>query len=272
MEVDAHDGDNDTVVGRAIAAYFCLSEDVIVVMCREFRLGATHMIATITYRFNLAADVSKRLEGAVEVRCLKTGEFHHEAWCIESVVFGNPVALSAFSMVHASSRSCKEACRRQATWPDVLCKTSCWCSMDFIRDVKYVEESRGSRTGFTIIKSPSFLGESADAITTSILAFCEAVQYPASVLDESHVWYDLEHAKLSARSTTGANFHIDFCLCMLEWPDILSAATDFSEKKLLGRSALCQATLDARADVLFAKPLWSLLCSGNVHQQQCRGE
>ncbi|ESL09384.1 trypanothione synthetase-like protein [Trypanosoma rangeli SC58] len=269
MEVAAHDGDNDTLMDRAIAAYFCLSEDVIVAMRREFRLGANHMIATIAYRFNLVADVSKRLESGVEVRCLKAGEFHHEAWRIENIDFGNPVVFSDLSMVRAASRSCKEALR-QATWPDAACETPCECRMDFIRYVKYVEETRGSRTGFTIIQSSSLLGENADVITASILDFCEAFQYPASVLDESQVWYDVEHAKLYARSTTGANFHIDFCLCMSEWPDILAAATDFSEGKLLGRSALCRAALDARADVVFAKPLWSLLCSGNVHQRSVR--
>ncbi|RNF11422.1 putative trypanothione synthetase [Trypanosoma conorhini] len=265
MEVAAHDGDNDALMDHVLAAYFCLSEDVVAAMRREFRLAATHMIATSTFRFNLASSASKRLESGVKVRCLKAGEFHDEAWLIEKVDFGNPVVLSALSKAAAASQSCKEALRR-ATWHDASCKTLCECRVDFVRYVKYVEKTRGSRAGFTIIKSPSCSGDDADAITTSLLAFCGTFQYPTSVLDESQVWYDLEHSRLYARSAAGANLHVDFCLCMTEWPDILSAATHSAQGTLAGRSALRQAAIDPRADVVFAKPLWSFLCSGGVHK------
>ncbi|KAF8291242.1 putative trypanothione synthetase-like protein [Trypanosoma cruzi] len=265
IEAAANEDDNDALMEHAIAAYFSLPEDVIAAMRREFRLAMTHMSAHITYRFNLAADVQKQLESGVEMHCLKAVELHDEAWVVENVNFGNPWILSELSVALASNRSCQEFLW-EATRPEAICMIPCEFRMDFLRYVKHVEKMRGSRTGFTIIKSSSFRGDDADKVTASILSFCEAFQYPTFVFDESRVWYDSEQSKLYGRSTTGANLHVDFCFCMTEWPDILSAAADSFEGKLEGRSALRQAATDPRADVVFAKPLWSLLCSGSVNR------
>ncbi|KAH9577968.1 CHAP domain [Trypanosoma melophagium] len=261
------DSKGEAAMDRALALHFGLDVEIIKAMRREFNLGEVHMLANTTFSLNLAAESTMRLDSGVEVNVMKAGNPHDEAWLIEKVNFGTPKIISELAKLRAC-RDAHHAFLQHAFSPDVHTSVNVECRVDFSRYVKNVEEVRGLRNGFTIIKSSKNSDDTVDTVIRIVVEYCEAFKYPTLVVDESQLLYESNHSKLYACLKTGEKLHVDFCLCITEWPDIMTASPlgTKSEGKFEGLSAIRRAALDPHADVLFAKPLWSLLCSGKIHR------
>ncbi|ORC90364.1 putative trypanothione synthetase [Trypanosoma theileri] len=266
MEASILEGcEGEAEMDRALAAHFGFDITVIAAMRREFNLGEVHMLANTTFCLNLAEESTMKLDSGFEVNVMKIGNPHDEGWLIEKVNFGTPKIISEL----AGPRACRETYNKflhQALSPEVSGSMMSECRVDFSRYVKDVEGVRGPRNGFTIVKNSHHSNDTVDNIISIIIEYCEAFKYPTLIVDESQLLYESKHSKLYASLEAGKKLQIDFCFCITEWSDIIAASHSGTktEGKYEGLSALRQAALDPHSDVVFAKPLWSLLCSGKI--------
>lgn len=194
---------------------------------------------------------------------------HDEAWCLGKVNFCNARVLTEMVQMTAIAEPLKQAISLMT--PSLRSFMSTQFRMDFGAYLKMVETVRGPRTAFTIVLSDI---NPADGLLRELVSImqglCERMKYPVRLVNEE----DLSFAdgklhfspseksppvSLLATSTTplGA-YEVNFVYALCEWPRIL-------ENDGANHAALYHAAIDPASDVVFAKPLWSYLCSGLVN-------
>ncbi|KAG5465013.1 hypothetical protein LSCM4_00464 [Leishmania orientalis] len=194
---------------------------------------------------------------------------HDEAWCLVKVDFGNPRVMTELARLDAVKRGLEEAIALMT--PSMRSFMSTQYRMDFAGYLKVVEKLYGPRTAFTIIVSDdppmdSFLRE----FVTMLQKLCKCVEHPVRVVDEKDLtymngqlhatpraaWPDLDSPTASV--TPSGAYEVDFVYALCEWSHILA-------NRETKHTALYSAAVDPASDVVFAKPLWSHLCSGMVN-------
>ncbi|EPY27168.1 trypanothione synthetase-like protein [Strigomonas culicis] len=250
----------------AIAAYFDLPELVVDAMRREYSAADIHMCCAVSYTLNCVGEdevhspVSHH-EGAT-IEDLYMVNPHDEACSLAKVSFSTPRLLSEISQMRGvgneilSAQSFNIPTHRGMNWLGYR--------DDFARYLKVVESLRGPRAAFTLVVNDRMDGMQRELLAT-LESYSQRVRYPVFRVSEEDLRYE-DGALVSAAAacvaspTTSNPIHsevavINFVFCFTEWADILAGADG-------PYAALYQAAVDPASDVVFAKPLWSYLCSG----------
>lgn len=194
---------------------------------------------------------------------------HDEAWCLAKVNFGSARVMTELSQLSKVTKELTE--RISLMTPSMRSFISTQYRMDFAGYLKVVEAVYGPRTGFTIVVSDDQpMDDLLRELVTTVQNLCELVEYPVRVVNEKDLTFvnGMLHATPSAASPEAGSqttniapseaYDVDFVYALCEWPRILTC-------KEATHAALYRAAVDPTSDVVFAKPLWSHLCSGAMN-------
>lgn len=259
--------DDDALV-PALAEYFQMPAEWLHAMRREFHKREHYMCADASFDFQaIAEDVAKVAsdpEGASEnVYVIRGDNPHDEVWHLCKVSFQTlrmQAELPGISSILPQLRTAADI-----LLPGYDAHANTHYRMDFINYIKEVEENCGPRTAFTIVTAPNMEGQYHELVST-LTSYCTRVKYPVRVVAENNLVFDPVTGKLFAylsdatpvmSPTTKApigDYEVNFVMAISEWEDILRAPN--------AHRALYNAALAENSDVVFAKPLWTYLCSG----------
>ncbi|KAG5464281.1 hypothetical protein LSCM1_00462 [Leishmania martiniquensis] len=194
---------------------------------------------------------------------------HDESWRLVKVGFGNALIMAELSQLDTVKRELEEAIALMT--PSMRSYMSTRYCTDFAGYLNSVENLYGHRTALTIVVSD---GPPTDSLVrefiTIVQNLCSGVEYPVRVVHERdlsfangklhaaprEVWREVDSPPPSI--TPSGVYEVDFVYALCEWPEILGNGG-------ANHVALYRAAVDPASDVVFAKPLWSYLCSGRVH-------
>jgi hypothetical protein len=205
--------------------------------------------------------------GAVEEIPIKNP--HDEAWCLGKVNFGNARVLAELMQMAAIAEPLKQAINIMS--PSMRSFMSTQFRMDFGAYLKMVETLRGPRTAFTIVMSDIHPEDGLlRELVTVMQTLCERMKYPVRVVDERDLSFadgklhftpsetSTPPTSPASSATPAGAYDVNFVYALCEWPRIL-------ENNGANHMALYNAAMDPATDVVFAKPLWSYLCTGLVN-------
>ncbi|KAG5490587.1 hypothetical protein JKF63_00707 [Porcisia hertigi] len=287
---------------QALASYFNIPIEWIMSMEREFAKGEAHMAAVVSFYPNISTDLvdveafraarrSWNTEAASAVEKLslaptQTGTRipdgataatppvtieelpfknpHDEAWCLAGVNFGNARIMTELSHLNGIQPQMTEALALMD--PSVRCHTSAQYSTDFAGYLKFVETVYGPRTAFTIVLSDEHpMDGLLRKMVTIVQNLCDRVKHPIRVVNEKDlVFVDgrlqiaSTEASPMADTTPSEAQDVNFVYMLCEWSCVL-------ENRETNHAALYSAAVDPASDVVFAKPLWSYLCTGALN-------
>ncbi|KPI88441.1 trypanothione synthetase-like protein [Leptomonas seymouri] len=205
--------------------------------------------------------------GAVEEMPIKNP--HDEAWCIGNVNFGNARVLTEMAQIAAIADPLNLSISMMT--PSMRSFMYTQYRMDFGAYLKVVETVYGPRTAFTIVMSDSQpMDGLLRELVTIMQGLCERIKYPVRVVNEADLSFENGKLRFSpsdmspppsspaTSSTPLGPYEVDFVYALCEWPRIL-------ENNGANHTALYSAAINPTSNVVFAKPLWSYLCSGLVN-------
>ncbi|KAK7200513.1 trypanothione synthetase-like protein [Novymonas esmeraldas] len=194
---------------------------------------------------------------------------HDESWCLGKVNFGSTRVMAELTQLNEVKEGLFDAVALMT--PSIRSFMLTQYRMDFAAYLKTVETVYGARTAFTIVLSDD---QPMDGLLRELVAImqnlCERVKYPVRVVNEKDLTFvdgklratpteaSPEVASPTSSITPSGVYDVDFVYALCEWPRIL--ANHGAE-----HPALYHAAIDPAADVVFAKPLWSHLCSGTIN-------
>lgn len=204
------------------------------------------------------------MPGTVEPLPIKNP--HDEAWCLGKINFGNARLLAELAQMAGIADPLKQAIGIMT--PSMRSFMSTQYRMDFGAYLKMVETVHGARTAFTIVMSDIHpMDGLLRELVTIMQGLCERIKYPVRVVSENDLTFangklrfapvdkSPEPSSPATSLTPQGEYDVDFVYALCEWPHIL-------ENNGAQHTALYQAAVDPASDVVFAKPLWSYLCSG----------
>ncbi|KPA81479.1 trypanothione synthetase-like protein [Leptomonas pyrrhocoris] len=205
--------------------------------------------------------------GAVEEIPIKNP--HDEAWCLGKVNFGNARLLTEMAQIAAIADPLKQAIHLMT--PSMRSFMSTQYRMDFGAYLKMVETQRGPRTAFTIVMCDV---HPMDGLLRELVfimqSLCERMKYPVRVVNEKDLTFEKGKLRFmpsdvspppsspATSSTPIGPYEVNFVYALCEWPHLL-------DNNGANHAALYNAAVDPASDVVFAKPLWSYLCSGLIN-------
>lgn len=297
-DADETPGAAEGALLAAIASYFGLPIEWVYAMGRQFARGGMHMSAAVSFYPNLAltedgavmaspasqsapsaANAAAKDTSAVEpeqsptsaalVEELMLNNPHDESWCLAKVNFGSLRLMTEMSQLGTIAQQLRDAF--EFVVPTVRSMWVYQYRMDFAGYLKVVEEACGPRTAFTVVVSDE---AKLDGLLRELIVIlqmlCERVKYPVRVIAEKDLSFTTDHKLIYTPSadsppssspttsdTPAGKYEVNFVFTFCEWVDILHDREN--------HNALYQAAVHPASDVVFAKPLWTYLCSGLVN-------